>query len=74
MLNNKREERDLDHFNDSKEFTEYSNDVDEFRKILKDTILTKTVFDCIFAYMIADMLSNKTLIKFYLNYLSEVEK
>ena len=43
MLNNKREERDLDRFNDSKAFTEYSNDMDEFTKILKDTILTKDV-------------------------------
>ena len=43
MLNNKREERELDRFNDSKAFTEYSNDMDEFTKILKDTILTKDV-------------------------------
>ena len=64
FLINKKESTGLKHFNDSKIFTEYSNDiVDIYLKKLKNTNPYKKrkiliVFDDIFA----DMLSNKKLI------------
>ena len=60
FLTNKREAPGLNHFNNSKAFIEYSNDMDdiyknieEFNSIKKDKILI--VFDD----MIVDMLKNK---------------
>ena len=59
FLINKRENTGLKHFNDSKSFTEYSNDVDDIYKSIEEYNPNKkhkilTVFDDI----IADMLSN----------------
>ena len=63
MLNNKREERDLDHFNDFKAFTEYSNDIDDIYKNIEgyNSIKICKYIDCVFDCMIADMLSNKKI-------------
>ena len=54
-LINKREKVGLNHFNDPKAFTEYSNDMQDYNAIKKRKILI--VFDD----MIADMISNNNL-------------
>ena len=58
----KRKRTGLKHFNDSKAFIEYSNDMDDIYKNIEEYNPNKkrkilTVFD----HMIADMLSNKKL-------------
>ena len=52
----------LKHFKHYKAFIEYSNDMDDFHKILKNTTqIKKRKILIIFDDMIADMLSNKKL-------------
>ena len=52
----------LKHLNDSRAFIEYSNDMDDIYKILKNTMqIKKCKILIIFDDMIADMLSNKKL-------------
>ena len=43
LLINKHKNTGLKHFNDSKAFIEYSNDMDDFTKILKNTIQIKNL-------------------------------
>ena len=61
-LISKREKVGLDHFNDSKDFTEYSNDMQDVYKNIEDYNPNK---ECkiliIFDDMIADMINNKKL-------------
>ena len=58
----KREEVGLDHFDDPKAFTEYSNDMQDVYKNIEDYNLEK---ECkiliVFDDMIADMINNKKL-------------
>ena len=49
----------LKHFKHYKAVIEYSNDMDDFHKILKNTTQKKSKILIIFDDMIADMLSNK---------------
>ena len=52
----------LKHFNGSKVFVEYSNDIDIFMKILNNTIqIRNTKILIVFNCMISDMFSNKNL-------------
>ena len=61
-LISKREKVGLDHFNDSKDFTEYSNDMQDVYKNIEDYNPNK---ECkiliIFDDMIADIINNKKL-------------
>ena len=74
FLINKRESTGLNYLNNSKAFIKYSNDmngtcknIEEYNPDKKREILI--VFD----NMIVDMLSNKKIIQYLLNYLLEVE-
>ena len=61
FLINKQESTRLRYLNDSKAFTEYSNDKDDIYKKLKNRIQIKNVNFNFFEDLIADMLSNKKL-------------
>ena len=62
LLINKRKITDLNHFNYSKAFIEYSNDVaDIYKNIEEKNPNEKQKILIIFNDMIADMLSNKKL-------------
>ena len=61
-LINKREEVGLDHFNDSKTFIEYSNDMRDVYKNIEDYNLGREhKILIVFDDMIADMINNKKL-------------
>ena len=49
FLVNERESIGLEHLIDSKAFIEYSNDMDDIYKVLKNTTQTRIVFDDIIA-------------------------
>ena len=60
FLINKRESTGLKHFNDTKAFTEYSNDIqDVYKTIGEDNIDKKRKILIVFDDMIADMINNK---------------
>ena len=60
FLINKRDSKGLKHFNDSKAFIEYSNDMDDvYKRIEKYKPNKKRKILIIFDDMIADMFSNK---------------
>ena len=62
LLINKRESTGLKYFNDSKVFIEYSNDMDDIYKNIKECNPSKKrKILIVFDDMIADMLSNKKL-------------
>ena len=62
MLIKKRESTDLKHFNDLKAFIEYSNDMDDVYKNIKEyNPNKKRKILIVFDEMIADMLRNKKL-------------
>ena len=64
FLINKRESTGLKHFNDTKAFIEYSNDIQEVYKIIDEynaDIERKILI--VFDDMIADVINNKKLIK-----------
>ena len=62
MLVNKRENRDLKYFNDSKTTIQYWNDMDDFYKTIEEYNLNKKCKKLItFDDMIVDLLSNKKL-------------
>ena len=62
FLINKRESTGLKHFNDSKAFIEYSNDMNDIYKNIEECNRKKKCkILIIFEDMIADMLSNKNL-------------
>ena len=57
---NKRESTGLKHFNDSKAFIEYSDDIDDIYENIEEYNKNKKRKTLIvFYYLIADMLSNK---------------
>ena len=59
-LNEHIESTDLKHFNHSKAFVEYSNDIyDIYKNIEENNSNKKRKISIVFADMIADMLSNK---------------
>ena len=59
---NKREKVGLDHFNDHKAFTEYSNDISDVYKNIKECNPGKKLKVLVaFNDMIADMINNKKL-------------
>ena len=75
MLINKREITGLKYLNDSKAFIEYSNDMDDIYKNIKEynpNKKRKTLI--VFDDMIADMLSNKKLNPMVTELLLEEEK
>ena len=73
-LINKREKVGLNHFNDSKAFMEYSNDMHNVYKNIEDyNPIKKRKVLIIFDDMIADMINNNKLNPTLLNYLLEVE-
>ena len=60
FLINKRESTGLKHFNDTKAFIEYSNDIqDVYKTIGEDNIDKKRKILIVFDDMIADMINNK---------------
>ena len=60
LIINKRENTSLKHFNDSKAFIEYSNDMDDIQKTIEENNPNKKQKTLIvFDDMIADMLSNE---------------
>ena len=62
FLINKQESTDLKHLNDSKDFTEYSNDMDDIHKNIEEYNRSKKQkILIVFNDMNADMLSNKKL-------------
>ena len=62
FLISKRESTGLKHFNDSKTFIEYSNDMDDiYKNIEENNPIKKRKILIVFDDMIADMLSNKKL-------------
>ena len=62
FLINKGESAGLKHFNDSKAFIEYSNDMDDIYKNIENYNLNnKGKTTIVFDYVIADMVSNKKL-------------
>ena len=62
MLINKRESTELKHFNDSKAFTEYSDDMDVIYKNIEEyNPNQKRKMLIVFYDMIADMLNSKNL-------------
>ena len=62
MLVNKRENRDLKYFNDSKASIQYWNDMDDFYETIEEYNLNKKCKKLItFDDMIVDLLSNKKL-------------
>ena len=62
MLINKRESTELKHFNDSKAFTEYSDDMDVIYKNIEEyNPKQKRKMLIVFNDMIADMLNSKNL-------------
>ena len=62
LLINKREITGLKHFNDSKAFIEYSNDIDDIYENIKEyNPNKKRKILIVFDDMIADMVSNKNL-------------
>ena len=62
LLINKRENTGLKYFNDSKAFTEYSNDLDDIYKSIEECNPNKKrKILIVFDDMIVDMLSNKNL-------------
>ena len=62
FLINKRQNTGLKHFNDSKAFIEYSNDMDNIYKNIKEySPNKKRKILIVFDDMIVDMLSNKLL-------------
>ena len=69
FLINKRESTGLKHFNDTKAFIEYSNDIQEVYKIIDEynaDIERKILI--VFDDMIADVINNKKLIKLINNW------
>ena len=57
---NKRESTGLKHFNNSKAFVEYSNDMDDIYEYIEEYNKNKKRKTLVvFYYLIADMLSNK---------------
>ena len=58
FLNNKGDSTSLKDFNDSKAYTEYSNNMDDIHKNIEEYNLNKII---VFDAMIADMLNNKDL-------------
>ena len=61
-LINKREKVGLDHFNDPRDFIEYSNDMQDVRKNIEDyNPGKKRKILIVFDDMIADMINNKKL-------------
>ena len=61
-LINKREKVGLDHFDDPKDFIEYSNDMQDVYKNIEDyNPITKRKVLIVFDDMIADMINNKKL-------------
>ena len=64
LLINKRENRGLKYFNDSKAFIEYSNDMNDIYKNIEEyNPNEKQKILIVFDDVIADMLSNRTLIQ-----------
>ena len=62
MLINKRESTELKHFNDSKAFIEYSDDMDVIYKNIEEyNPNQKRKMSIVFYDMIADMLNSKNL-------------
>ena len=62
VLINKRESTGLKHFNDSKAFIEYSNDMDDIYKSIEGyNPNKKRKIIIVFDHLVADMLSNKKL-------------
>ena len=60
---NKRENSGLKHFNDSKVFVKYSNDVEDiYKNIEEQSPIKKRKMMIVFDVMIVDMLSNNKLI------------
>ena len=63
MFINKRENSSLKHFNDSKVFIKYSNDVEDiYKNIEEQSPIKKRKMMIVFDVMIVDMLSNNKLI------------
>ena len=60
-LINKHEKVGLNHYDDHKAFIEYSNDMQDVYKILKNIIQEKNKVLIVFGDMIADMINNKKL-------------
>ena len=61
-LINKREKLGLNHFNDPKAFMEYSNDMQDVQKNIKDyNLIKKRKILIVFDDMIADVINNKKL-------------
>ena len=74
FLINKGESTELKHFNDSKGFIEYLLDVNDVCKNIEEYYPNKKQkILIVFDNMIVDMLSNKNLTRYYLNYLLEIE-
>ena len=74
FLINKGESTELKHFNDSKAFIEYLLDVNDVCKNIEEYYPNKKQkILIVFDNMIVDMLSNKNLTRYYLNYLLEIE-
>ena len=63
FLINKRESIGLKHFNDSKTFIEYSNDMDDIYIYIEEYNPDKKHILIVVDDMIADMLSNKNIIQ-----------
>ena len=62
MLINKRKSTGLKQFNDSKAFTEYSNDMDDIYKSIEEyNLIKKRKILIVFDDVIADMLGNTKL-------------
>ena len=61
-MHNKQENTGLNHFNDSKAFIEYTNDIDDVNKNFEEhNPNRKRKILIVFNEMIADMLNNKKL-------------
>ena len=64
FLIDKRKSSHIKHFNDSKAFTEYSNDMHNvYKNIVEYNLNNKRKILIVFDDMIADVLSNKNLIQ-----------
>ena len=74
LLINKRESTGLKHFNDSKAFIEYSNDMhDVYKNINNYNTDKENKILIVFDYMIADMINNKKLNSIVTDYILEAE-
>ena len=63
MLGSKREGVGLHHYNDSKAFTEYSNNMDDiYENIEENNLIKEREIFIIFDDMVADILSNVKLV------------